>query len=95
MVVIDIMFNPGKIATGKCFINCYSANCVREDEVECERGENYKVWSQLYISFAYRVEGYDRLSLHSFLTSYLLYLEIQTSDDLCITSYNHSLLKNE
>jgi hypothetical protein len=38
-----------------------------------------------------------RLSLLSFLTHYILYLEIQTSDDLCITSYydNHSLLKNE
>jgi hypothetical protein len=38
-----------------------------------------------------------RLSLLSFLTHYLLYLEIETSDDLCITSYcdNHSLLKTK
>jgi hypothetical protein len=45
----------------------------------------------------YRAEGYGRLSLLSFLTHYILYLEIQASDDLCITSYcdNHSLLKNE
>jgi hypothetical protein len=45
----------------------------------------------------YRAEGYGRLSLLSFLAHYLLYLEIQTSDDLCITTYcdSHSLLKNE
>jgi hypothetical protein len=37
------------------------------------------------------------LSLLSFLTHYLRYLEIQTSDDLCITSCcdNSSLLTNE
>jgi hypothetical protein len=43
------------------------------------------------------VEGYGRLSLLSFLTHYILYLEIQTLDDLCISSScdNQSLLKNE
>jgi hypothetical protein len=42
-------------------------------------------------------EGYGRLSLISFLTQYLLYLEIQPTDDLCITSYcdNYVFLKNE
>jgi hypothetical protein len=35
---------------------------------------------------SYRAEGYGRLSLLSFLTHYL-HLEIQTSDDLRITSY--------
>jgi hypothetical protein len=46
---------------------------------------------------SYRAEGYDRISLLSFLTHYMLYLDIQPSEDLCITSYfdNHSLLKNE
>jgi hypothetical protein len=46
---------------------------------------------------SYRTGGCGRLSLLSFLTHYILYLEIQTSDDLCITSYcdNSSLLKNE
>jgi hypothetical protein len=46
---------------------------------------------------SYRAEGYGRISLHSFLTHYMLYLFIQASEDLCITSYcdNHSLLKNE
>jgi hypothetical protein len=46
---------------------------------------------------SYRAEGYGRLSLLLFLTHYIQYLEIQTSDDLCITSYcdNQSLLKNE
>jgi hypothetical protein len=46
---------------------------------------------------SYREEGYGRLSLLSVLTHYMLYLEIQTSEDLCITSYcdNHSLLKKE
>jgi hypothetical protein len=46
---------------------------------------------------SYRAEGYGRLSLLSFLTHYMLYLDIQASEDLCITSYcdNHSLLKNE
>jgi hypothetical protein len=34
MVVFD-MYNPGNITTGQCFINCYPANCLREeDEVE-------------------------------------------------------------
>jgi hypothetical protein len=36
---------------------------------------------------SYRVEGYGRCSLLSFLTHVLLYLETQTFDDLCITSY--------
>jgi hypothetical protein len=46
---------------------------------------------------SYRAEGYGRLSLLSFLTHYLLYLEIQTPDDICITFCcdNHSLLTNE
>jgi hypothetical protein len=46
---------------------------------------------------SYRAVGYGRLSLLSFLTHYLLYLEIETSDELCITSYcdNYSLLKSE
>jgi hypothetical protein len=46
---------------------------------------------------SYRAEGYGRLSLLSFLTHYILYLDIQTPDDLGITSYcdNQSLLKNE
>jgi hypothetical protein len=44
---------------------------------------------------SYRAEEYSRLSLLSFLTHYLLYLELQPCDDLCITSYcdNFSLLK--
>jgi hypothetical protein len=42
------------------------------------------------------VEGYGRISLLLFLTHYILYLEIQTSDDVCITSCdNQSLLVNE
>jgi hypothetical protein len=46
---------------------------------------------------SYRAEGYGRISLLSFLTHYILYLDIQPSEDLCVTSYcnNHSLLKNE
>jgi hypothetical protein len=46
---------------------------------------------------SYRAEGYGRLSLLSFLAHYILYLEIQATDDLCITSYcdNQSLLKND
>jgi hypothetical protein len=46
---------------------------------------------------SYRAEGYGRISLLSFLTHCILYLDIQPSEDLCITSYcdNHSLLKNE
>ena len=46
---------------------------------------------------SYRAEGYGRLFLLLFLTHYMLYLDIQASEDLCITSYcdNHSLLKNE
>jgi hypothetical protein len=55
MVVLD-MYNPGNITTGQCFINCYPANCLREDDVQCERGENYIVWvlvayPQLFVSF--------------------------------------------
>ena len=44
MVVLD-MYNPSNISTGQCFINCYPANCVREDGIECERGEDYVVWN--------------------------------------------------
>jgi hypothetical protein len=36
---------------------------------------------------SYRAEGYGRISLLSFLTHYMLYLDIQASEDLCITSY--------
>jgi hypothetical protein len=38
---------------------------------------------------SYRAEGYGRLSLLSFLAHYryIMYPEIQTSDDLCNTSY--------
>ena len=43
MVVLD-QYNPANISTGQCFINCYPANCIREDGVECERGEDYIVW---------------------------------------------------
>jgi hypothetical protein len=55
MVVLD-MYNPGNIATGLCFINCYPANCLREDDVQCERGENYIIWilvayPQLFVNF--------------------------------------------
>jgi hypothetical protein len=44
------------ITTGQCFINCFPANCLRENEVECERGENYIVWilvayPQLFVNF--------------------------------------------
>jgi hypothetical protein len=46
LIFLD-MYNPGNISTGSCFINCYPANCLREEEVECERGENYLVWSLL------------------------------------------------
>jgi hypothetical protein len=50
-----------------------------------------------YPTQSYRAEGYGRLSLLWFLTHYIQYLELQTSDELRITSYcdNQSLLKNE
>ena len=46
---------------------------------------------------SYRAEGYGRISLLLFLTHYMLYLDIQISEETCITSYcdNQSLLKNE
>jgi hypothetical protein len=46
---------------------------------------------------SYRAEGYGRISLRLFLAHYILYMDIQTSDELCITSYcdNQSFLKNE
>ncbi len=36
---------------------------------------------------SFRAEVYGRLSLLSFLTHFLLYLELQPSDDICISSY--------
>jgi hypothetical protein len=47
---------------------------------------------------SYRAGWYGRLYLLWFLTHYLIYLEILTSDlNQCITSYcdNYSLFKNE
>jgi hypothetical protein len=46
---------------------------------------------------SYRAEGYGRISLLLFLTHSIMYLDIQTSEETCITSYcdNQSLLKNE
>jgi hypothetical protein len=38
------MYNPTYIIPGSCFLNCYPATCLRDDSIECERGENYFVW---------------------------------------------------
>jgi hypothetical protein len=39
------MYNPTNIIVGHCFLNCYPANCLRVEHVECERGEQYFMWS--------------------------------------------------
>jgi hypothetical protein len=46
---------------------------------------------------SYRAEGYGRMSLLLFLTHYIRYHNIETADDLRVTSYcdNSSLLKAE
>jgi hypothetical protein len=41
-------------------------------------------WECKGIARGYPTEGYGRISLLSFLIHYILYLEIQTSFDLCI-----------
>jgi hypothetical protein len=50
-----------------------------------------------YPMTSYRAEGYGRISVLSFLTHYLRFLEIQPHDILCIVSYcdNTSLLGRE
>jgi hypothetical protein len=43
------MYNPTNIIAGHCFVNCYPANCLRVENVECERGEHYFTWSVVTI----------------------------------------------
>jgi len=38
------MYNPANIFVGWCFMNCYPMDCLRREEIECERGENYEIW---------------------------------------------------
>lgn len=38
------MYNPTNVLIGWCFINAYPADCLRREEIECERAENYLLW---------------------------------------------------
>lgn len=42
------MYNPANIFVGWCFVNCYPMDCLRRDEIECERGADYELWSILH-----------------------------------------------
>jgi hypothetical protein len=44
-MVILKMYNPTNINAGHCFVNCYPANCLRDENVQCERRANYSIWS--------------------------------------------------
>jgi hypothetical protein len=46
MLCLD-MYNPSNINIGWCFINVYPADCLRREEVECKRGEDYAMWLAL------------------------------------------------
>jgi hypothetical protein len=56
----------------------------------------YKGIARGYPMNSYRAEGYGRISLLSFLTHYVRYLEIQTPDDFCISSHcdNYNLINS-
>lgn len=37
-------YNPTNVIVGWCFINVYPMDCLRNDEIECERGAGYEKW---------------------------------------------------
>ena len=38
------IYNPTNAIIGWCFINVYPMDCLRRDEIACERGEDYYIW---------------------------------------------------
>ena len=41
-------YNPANAIIGWCFINVYPMDCLRRDEIECQRGEGYFVWMAMH-----------------------------------------------
>ncbi len=42
------MYNPANIFAGWCFMNCYPMDCLRREEIECQRGADYAFWVLLH-----------------------------------------------
>ncbi len=42
------MYNPANIFVGWCFMNCYPMDCLRREEIECQRGADYAFWVLLH-----------------------------------------------
>jgi hypothetical protein len=38
------LYNPANISVGFCFLNCYPMDCLRNEDIECERGGDYEWW---------------------------------------------------
>jgi len=45
------LYNPGDVGVGWCFLNYFPMDCLRNDNVECERGQNYDGWAAAHNSF--------------------------------------------
>jgi len=45
------LYDSANINVGWCFLNCFPMDCLRNDNVECERGGNYEGWLVAHNSF--------------------------------------------
>lgn len=86
------MYNPTNVLIGWCFINAYPADCLRREEIECERGENYLLW--LWITNApYFV--YSSTVTISCILSYLTVRKLELRSSRRWTHNNQSMEKTK
>jgi len=45
------LYNPGNVSVGFCFLNCFPMDCLRNEDIECERGEDYAGWAAVHGCF--------------------------------------------
>jgi hypothetical protein len=45
------LYNPGSYSVGWCFLNSYPMDCLRNEDIPCERGADYELWMKAHVAF--------------------------------------------
>mmetsp|Transcript_18897 Transcript_18897/g.31250 ORF Transcript_18897/g.31250 Transcript_18897/m.31250 type:complete len:693 (-) Transcript_18897:68-2146(-) len=92
MLSLDL-YNPTNIVIGWCFTNVYPADCLRREEVECERGgEGYALWLMVnLVPFFF----YFAVVLVSSILTYLQVRSLELRTSSLWTFNNQSRLKTK